>query len=60
MTSVREMIEAISNDDFDAARETLKTTVAEYLAGKRYLSNADVFGDEYTNPNDDVEYHKGW
>jgi len=60
MDDIRKMVDAISSDDFDTAREALKVTLAEYLAGKRYLSNKDVYGNEYSDPNDDIEYHRGW
>lgn len=55
MNSLRNMIDALEEDDFESAREALTTTLAEYMAGKRYLSNSDIFGDEYDNPNDDEQ-----
>ncbi len=51
MSNIRDMVDAISSDNFDGARGALKASLAEYMAGKKYLSNEDVFGSEYTNPN---------
>lgn len=58
MTSIKDMINSINDEDFDKARSALKTTLADYLAGKRYLSNKDIFGDEYTNPNEEEQQMK--
>ncbi len=55
MCGLRDMIDAIAGDDFDGARASLKSSLAEYMAGKRYISNRDVFGDRYNNPNDDEQ-----
>jgi hypothetical protein len=61
MSKVREMIEAIACDDFDSARTALKATLADYMAGKVYVSNADLYGPDYdddyknTNVDDDLE-----
>ena len=55
MSNVRQMIEAIFKEDFDGAREALKVSLADYMAGRAYVSNSDLFGadykDDYTNPN---------
>ena len=45
------MIDKIADDDFKSARETLKATLAAYLSGKKYLSNKDIYGDEYSDPS---------
>lgn len=55
MSDVRKIIEAIALDDFDGARDALKTTLADYIAGRAFVSNSDLFGkdyiDDYKNPN---------
>ena len=55
MSNVRQMIEAIFNEDFNGAREALKVSLADYMSGRAYVSNSDLFGadykDDYTNPN---------
>lgn len=51
MADIRTMINCISNDDFNGAREALKVSLAEYMAGKKYLSNAEMYGIAYPNPN---------
>lgn len=51
MADIRTMINCISNDDFNGARDALKVSLAEYMAGKKYLSNAEVYGISYSNPN---------
>lgn len=51
MADIRTMINCISNDNFDGAREALKVSLAEYMAGKKYLSNAEMYGIDYKNPN---------
>lgn len=55
MSDVRKMIEAIAIDDFDGAREALKVTLADYMTGRAFVSNSDLFGkeynDDYKNPN---------
>ena len=51
MTSIKDMINHIEVDNFDEARSALKATLSDYLAGKKYLSNKELFGDDYTNPN---------
>jgi len=56
------MIDAISGEDFTQARDALKASLAEYMAGKKYLSNEEVFGDSYKNPNKqekEIESTKG-
>jgi len=53
MSNIRKMVDAIESEDFDGAREALKTSLAEYMAGKKYLSNEEVFGSAYKNPNDE-------
>jgi len=55
MCSLRDMVDAIAVDDFNAARVSLKTSLAEYMAGKRYVSNKDVFGDRYNDPNEEEQ-----
>ena len=55
MSNVRKMIEAIFNEDFDGARDALKVSLADYMAGRAYVSNSDLFGadykDDYANPH---------
>ena len=55
MSNVRQMIDAIFNEDFDGAREALKVSLADYMSGRAYVSNSDLFGadykDDYTNPS---------
>lgn len=55
MSAVRRMIDAIAVDNFDGAREALKASLADYMAGRAYVSNSDLFGqgykDDYANPN---------
>jgi len=58
MSKIRDMIDAIEEDDFSGARIALKSTLAEYMAGKKYLSNEEVFGDRYTNPNKEEQQLK--
>jgi hypothetical protein len=55
MDKIRNMIDAIEEEDFASARKALTTTLAEYMAGKRYLANSDLFGEEYGNPNDEEQ-----
>ena len=58
MSSVRDMIDAIAIEDFDAARTSLKTSLAEYMAGTKYVSNKEIFGDKYENPNEEEQKSK--
>lgn len=58
MSKIRDMIDAIGDENFDGAREALKTSLAEYMAGKKYLSNKEVFGDGSINPNDEEQQLK--
>jgi len=51
MSKLREMIDAIEVDDFDCARSALKASLAEYMAGRAYISNEEIFGKSYKNPN---------
>ena len=51
MSKLNDMIDAIESEDFDEARSALKASLADYMAGKKYLSNRELFGDAYTNPN---------
>lgn len=51
MSNIRNMVDAISGEDFNGARGALKASLAEYMAGKKYLSNEEVFGKKYINPN---------
>ena len=53
MSKLRDMVDAISNDNFDSARSSLKASLASYMSGKKYLSNEEVFGSEYVNPNNE-------
>lgn len=55
MSNIRNMIDAISAENFDGARGALKASLAEYMAGRKYVSNEEVFGDDYTNPNDEEQ-----
>ena len=55
MDAIRAMIDAIEAEDFSKARETLTTTLAEYMTGKRYLNDSDLFGSDYSDPNDDEQ-----
>ncbi len=55
MSNLRKMIDAIDNEDFNGAKCALKASLAEYMAGKKYLSNKDIFGDRYNNPNDEEQ-----
>jgi hypothetical protein len=45
------MIDAIEVDNFDCARSALKASLAEYMAGRAYISNEEIFGKSYKNPN---------
>lgn len=58
MSNIRDMVDAISSDNFDEARCALKASLAEYMAGKKYLSNEEVFGSQYSNPNTDEQEMK--
>ncbi len=55
MCKVRDMIDALASDDFDGARVALKASLADYMSGRAYVSNSDLFGkdykDDYANPN---------
>ena len=51
MTSIKNMIDALEVENFDVARSALKATLSDYMAGKKYVSNKEVFGDDYVNPN---------
>lgn len=55
MCKVRDMIDALAADDFDGARVALKASLADYMSGRAYVSNSDLFGkdykDDYANPN---------
>lgn len=51
MSKLREMIDAIEVDNFDCARSALKASLAEYMAGRAYISNEEIFGKSYKNPN---------
>ena len=53
MNNIKNMIDSINEENFDKAREALKVTLADYLAGKKYLSNKEVFGDDYANPSEE-------
>lgn len=63
MGSIHDMLDALENENFEDARTALKTTLADYISGRIYLSNKELFGDDYANPNeeeflntDDSEY----
>jgi len=58
MSKLRGMIDAIAADNFDMARESLKASLAEYMSGKKYVSNEEVFGLKYKNPNDEEQKQK--
>lgn len=58
MSSVRDMIDAIAEENFDDARVSLKTSLAEYMTGTKYVSNKEVFGDKYENPNEEEQKAK--
>jgi len=49
---LRKMIDNIVDDSFDEAREHLKVVLAQYLAGKRFVTNKEIFGDG-SDPRDD-------
>ena len=51
MSKLREMIDAIEVDNFDCARSALKASLADYMAGRAYISNEEIFGKSYKNPN---------
>jgi hypothetical protein len=53
MTSITQMIDALNAENFEEARSALKATLSDYLAGKRYVSNKDIFGKDYVNPNEE-------
>lgn len=53
MSNIRDMVDAIASEDFNVAKGALKATLAEYMAGKKYLSNKEVFGHDYENPNEE-------
>jgi len=55
MSNVRNMIDAIADENFDGAKGALKASLAEYMAGKKYVSNKDLFGDAYKNPNEEEQ-----
>jgi len=53
MSNIRNMVDAIHGEDFKGAKGALKASLAEYIAGKKYLSNEEVFGKDYKNPNNE-------
>jgi len=55
MTSIKNMIDALDVENFDAARSALKATLSDYIAGKKYVSNKEIFGDDYVNPNEEEQ-----
>lgn len=55
MSNLRKMIDAISGENFVEARGALKASLAEYMTGKRYVSNKDIYGDAYSNPNEEEQ-----
>jgi predicted Zn-ribbon and HTH transcriptional regulator len=55
MSNIRTMIDAIAEENFNGAKGALKASLAEYMAGKKYVSNKDIFGDKYENPNDEEQ-----
>lgn len=58
MTSIKDMIDALDVENFDVARSALKATLAYYIAGKKYVSNKEIFGDDYVNPNEEEQKRK--
>jgi len=55
MTSIKNMIDALDVENFDVARSALKATLSDYIAGKKYVSNKEIFGDDYVNPNEEEQ-----
>lgn len=53
MSNVRNMIDAIASENFGEARCALSASLAEYMAGKKYVSNKEIYGSAYKNPNDE-------
>lgn len=53
MTSITKMIDALNAENFEEARSALKATLTDALAGKKYVSNKEIFGDDYVNPNEE-------
>ena len=52
---IKNMINCISDEDYNGAREMLKITLADYISGKQYLSNKEIFGSDYDNPNEEEQ-----
>ena len=55
MSKIRDMIDLIADENFDGAKSALKATLAEYMAGRKFLSNRDLYGKDYTNPNEEEQ-----
>ena len=55
MSKIRDMIDSIADENFDGAKSALKATLAEYMAGRKFLSNRDLYGKDYTNPNEEEQ-----
>jgi|SaaInlStandDraft_4_1057021.scaffolds.fasta_scaffold22586_2 hypothetical protein len=58
MSKLRDMIDSIADENFVEAKGALTASIAEYMTGKRYVSNEDVFGSKYKNPNDEEQEMK--
>lgn len=55
MSKIRDMIDLIADENFDGAKSALKASLAEYMAGRKFLSNRDLYGKDYTNPNEEEQ-----
>ena len=55
MSKIRDMIDSIADENFDGAKSALKALLAEYMAGRKFLSNRDLYGKDYTNPNEEEQ-----
>lgn len=55
MSKIRDMIDSIADENFDGAKSALKASLAEYMAGRKFLSNRDLYGKDYTNPNEEEQ-----
>ena len=55
MSKIRDMIDSIADENFDGAKSALKASLAEYMAGRKFLSNRDLYGKDYTIPNEEEQ-----